>query len=196
MVKRTIDIVVSVCLLLLLTPLFLLISLLIKLDSEGSVFYKSVRIGRGGLPFRILKFRSMVKDAELKGPDTTKKNDPRVTSLGRILRATKLDELPNLFNVLRGELSIVGPRPEIPEYVERYTPEEREVLRVNPGMTGLSQIKYINESSQLRDIERDYPSILADKLKLDLDYVKENSILLDIKILISTIKAILFQAMC
>ena len=119
MIKRIFDFIVSGILILAFSPLFFLIPFLIKLDSEGPIFYKSIRIGKGGKPFQIFKFRSMMKDAELKGPKITPKDDPRITHIGNFLRNTKLDELPNLFNVLKGELSLVGPRPEVPKYVEK-----------------------------------------------------------------------------
>ncbi|MCK4352709.1 sugar transferase [candidate division WOR-3 bacterium] len=190
MIKRIIDFKVSGILILILSPLFLLISFLIKLDSEGPVFYKSSRIGKDGKPFQILKFRSMIKDAELKGSKITTKNDSRITHIGKILRNTKLDELPNLVNVLIGELSLVGPRPEVPEYVEKYSPREREVLKLKPGITGPSQLKYINESSHLHNLSKDYPQILSDKLTLDIEYLKNASLIFDIKILFSTLKAL------
>ncbi|MDI6841014.1 MAG: sugar transferase [bacterium] len=194
MIKRIIDIIFSGSLLLFLSPVFLLISILIKLDSAGPVFYKSLRVGRLGKPFRMLKFRSMVKDAALIGPKITTRDDPRITNIGRLLRATKVDELPNLFNVLKGELSLVGPRPELPEYVKRYNKMEQEVLRLKPGITGPSQLKYIDEAEKLHNIDTDYPSILSDKLALDLEYLSNASFLFDIKILLNTLKKLLSQS--
>ena len=191
MIKRIIDFKVAGLLILILSPLFLLISLLIKIDSEGPVFYKSTRIGKGGKPFKMLKFRSMVKDAELTGPGITTKDDPRITHIGKLLRATKLDELPNLFNVLKGDMSLVGPRPEVPEWVAKYTSQQREILRFKPGMTGPAQLKYINESLKIKNIDKDYPSILFDKLTLDLEYLKEASLLFDIKLLLTTLKEVI-----
>src|SRR3954468_9190009 len=131
--KRLYDVILSGVGLALLSPLLLLIAVLIKIADGGDVFYRQLRIGLHGRPFRICKFRTMVSAAEQAGPSVTRRGDARITWIGRILRKTKLDELPQLWNVLRGEMSLVGPRPEVPRYVEHYTPEQRDILRCKPG---------------------------------------------------------------
>ena len=133
--KRTFDFVCAAFGLVILAPLFLLIAVLIKLDSRGAVFYRGVRIGRYGRPFKIFKFRTMRPDAEHVGTNVTAHRDPRITRVGRWLRPAKLDELPQLINVLKGEMSIVGPRPEVEEHTAAYSPEERIILSVRPGIT-------------------------------------------------------------
>jgi len=149
MFKRILDIAVALIGLVLLAPAFVVIAMLIKLDSPGPIFFRGRRIGLHGRPFHIFKFRSMVPDVPSKGAAVTCKDDPRITGVGKILRKTKLDELPSLVNVLRGEMSLVGPRPEAPAWVGRYTPQQWTVLTVRPGITGLAQIKYRNEEELL-----------------------------------------------
>src|SRR5215510_12321364 len=131
--KRLYDLFFSFCGLVVLCPLFLVIAVLIRISDGGDIFYRQLRIGRLGRPFRICKFRSMTSAADQAGPAVTKDGDARITRIGRILRKTKLDELPQLWNVLKGEMSLVGPRPEVPRYVERYTLEQREILNFKPG---------------------------------------------------------------
>lgn len=195
MAKRIFDVVVALGGLIILAPVFSAIAVLIKLDSPGSVFFKGRRIGRDGKLFHMVKFRSMVSDADKKGATITCGDDPRVTRVGRVLRKTKLDELPSLINVLKGEMSLVGPRPESPNWVERYTPKQREVLTVRPGITGLAQIKYRDEESLLSTatLETEYPRIMEDKLSIDLEYVENRTFLQDISILLQTFTA-LFRA--
>jgi lipopolysaccharide/colanic/teichoic acid biosynthesis glycosyltransferase len=139
------------------------------------------------------KFRTMIIGAEQKGSSITYSDDPRITRLGRLLRRTKLDEIPNLINVLKGEMSIVGPRPESPEWVELYTPEQREVLKARPGMTSLAQIEYRNEEELLDSsrIQEQYVQIMQEKLRLDLEYVRYYSFALDLKILAKAVWALL-----
>lgn len=189
MAKHMLDIVVSVAGLLALAPLMAVIAILIKLDSPGSVIFKGKRVGQYGKIFYLYKFRSMVADAPSRGASITSKGDPRVTRVGRILRKTKLDELPNLINVLKGEMSLVGPRPEAPDWVARYTEQQRAVLNVKPGITGLAQIKYRHEEELLSagDLETTYSRIMNDKLAIDLDYVEHRSFGLDLRILWQTI---------
>jgi lipopolysaccharide/colanic/teichoic acid biosynthesis glycosyltransferase len=193
MVKRVFDIVVALLGLIALAPLFVVIAILIKLDSSGPVFFKGKRVGQHGKMFHILKFRSMVVDAPKKGPAITCKDDPRVTKMGRFLRKSKLDELPGLVNVLKGEMSLVGPRPEAPSWVERYTPRQRAVLATRPGITGPTQIKYRNEEELLNgtNLEAEYLEIMDDKLNIDLDYVENRSFCLDLRILAGTALALL-----
>jgi lipopolysaccharide/colanic/teichoic acid biosynthesis glycosyltransferase len=192
MVKRVFDIVVALVGLIILAPVFLVVAILIKFDSPGPVFFRGRRIGRGGRLFHIVKFRSMVVDAHKKGATITTGDDPRITRVGRVLRKTKLDELPSLINVLKGEMSLVGPRPESPNWVEQYTPEQREVLAVRPGITGLAQIKYRDEESLLSTatLEKEYPKIMEDKLRIDLEYVQKRTFLQDISILFQTFAAL------
>jgi len=193
MVKRVFDLAVALVGLIILAPVFAVIAVLIKLDSPGPVFFKGERVGQYGKIFYMLKFRSMVVDAPQKGPAITCKDDPRVTRIGRFLRKTKLDELPGLVNVLRGEMSLVGPRPEAPVWVERYTPQQRAVLTVKPGITGMVQIKYRNEEKFLSgsNLEAEYSIIMNDKLSIDLEYVENRSFALDLYILIQTAAALL-----
>lgn len=193
MVKRVFDIVVALIGLIVLAPVFVVIAILIKLDSSGPAIFKGKRVGQHGKIFYILKFRSMVVDAPQKGPTITCKDDPRVTKMGRFLRKTKLDELPGLLNVLKGEMSLVGPRPEVPTWVERYTPQQRAVLTVKPGITGLVQIKYRNEEELLSgaNLEAEYSKIMNDKLNIDLSYVENRSFSLDLYILVKTAAVLL-----
>ena len=192
MVKRVFDIAVALIGLIVLAPVFVVIAILIKLDSSGPAIFRGKRVGQHGKIFYMLKFRSMVVDAPQKGPTITSKDDPRVTRIGRFLRKTKLDELPGLVNVLKGEMSLVGPRPEVPTWVERYTPQQRAVLNVKPGMTGLVQIKYRNEEELLSgaNLEAEYYKIMNDKLNIDLDYVENRSFGLDLYILAKTAAAL------
>ncbi|MEW6580001.1 MAG: sugar transferase, partial [Chloroflexota bacterium] len=150
MLKRPFDLLASAIGLVFLSPLFALIALLIRLSSPGPIFYRARRVGRCGREFTLYKFRSMVANADRQGPGITTAGDPRVTPIGRVLRRTKLDELPQLWNVLRGDMSLVGPRPEDPRYVALYTPEQRRVLDVRPGITSLASIEYRHEEAVLR----------------------------------------------
>lgn len=189
-VKRSFDILVSLTGLILLSPLFFLVGLLIKLDSHGPVFYRGKRIGKDGKPFDMFKFRTM-KDVPVDiGPRVTAQDDPRVTRLGRILRHTKLNEFPQLINVLKGEMSLVGPRPEDPEYVAYYTSEQRKVLSVPPGITSVASIVYRDEESMLNQgsLEETYVAvIMPHKLELDLAYLNHYSFLVDLDIIFRTI---------
>lgn len=186
--KRVFDVTVSILVLLISWPLWALVALLIKLDSPGPIFYRGPRVGKDGRIFYIYKFRTMAKDAEKRGPGITRGNDPRVTCVGRWLRKMKIDEMPQLINVLKGEMSIVGPRPEDPRYVACYTPQQRRVLSVRPGMASLAFIKYRHEEEILASAgdrwEEVYLThILPDKLRLDLEYIDNQSIWSDLCIL-------------
>jgi len=194
--KRIFDLVFVVFGLLVLFPVFLIIVVLIKRDGDGAVLFKQERVGLHGKLFRVLKFRTMVVDAEKQGVKVTTGNDPRITKSGQWLRKFKLDELPQLFNVLKGEMSLVGPRPEVPEYVDFYTEEQKKiVLSVLPGITDKASIEFRNENEILSGSEdpvRDYrEKVLPIKLKYYVDYVRERSLWLDFKIIIRTIIAIL-----
>jgi len=187
--KRACDGLMSLIILFLLSPLFVSIGLLIKLDSAGAVFYRGKRIGKDGKPFWMYKFRTMKDVLVDTGPRVTARHDPRVTRIGRILRDTKLNELPQFINVLKGEMSLVGPRPEDPRYVELYTPEQRRVLSVKPGVTSVASIIYCNEETMLSQdtLEDTYTNIIMpDKLRLDMEYIDQRSFLVDLDILFRT----------
>lgn len=194
MVKQFIDLIFSLAALVLLLPVFLLVAIAIKLDSPGPVFYAQERAGRRGKTFRILKFRSMVADADQVGPSLTGNGDPRVTRVGRWLRLLKIDELPQLINVLKSDMSLVGPRPEIPAIVEQYTEEQREVLQVKPGITGPTQLSWIDESDQFPpgvDVYKHYTKqFIQEKLESDRGYVRTRSLAGDLWYVIHTPMAI------
>jgi lipopolysaccharide/colanic/teichoic acid biosynthesis glycosyltransferase len=189
--KRLLDIVGSAVGLVVFVPLGLLIALLLKLSDRGSVFYSQIRIGQCGKPFRIWKFRSMVPDADKVGVPLTSGEDPRITPFGRLLRRSKLDELPQLWNVLKGEMSFVGPRPEVPRYVERYTAEQREILKHKPGITDVATLLFRNEQSLLNgtaDLEDFYQRYcLPKKIELNQAYARQATVVQDIWIILRTI---------
>ena len=193
--KRAMDIVISAAALCVLWPVLLLIALAIVVDDPGPVFYRQVRVGRGGKPFRIFKFRTMVVDADKKGLSITVGRDSRITRVGAFLRKTKLDELAQLLNVLCGQMSFVGPRPEVPRYVELYTPYQRQVLLVRPGITDYASIAYRNENYLLAgadDPERMYiETIMPDKIELNMRYLREISPLADVRLILKTIIAVI-----
>jgi lipopolysaccharide/colanic/teichoic acid biosynthesis glycosyltransferase len=192
--KRTLDILLSTVGLMLLSPLLVVVGAAVRLGSRGPALYRGERIGLKGQPFRMYKFRSMVVDQEPGAAPVTYQGDPRITRMGAFLRRWKLDELPNLLNVLVGDMSLVGPRPESPALVARYTPEQREVLSVRPGIAGLTQIRFPNEESILRGGAYDQPSYLAHmagKLELDRLYARNAYFWGDILILACTIFAIM-----
>jgi lipopolysaccharide/colanic/teichoic acid biosynthesis glycosyltransferase len=189
MAKRVFDVLGALFGLIVLSPLLLLIAVGVKLGSRGPVFYRGVRAGRYGRPFKTFKFRTMVPDAERLGGLSTAKNDPRVTRVGRFLRKYKLDELPQLLNVLKGEMSIVGPRPEMPEYTSLYTGEEKLILTVRPGITDYASIEFSNLGEILGDEEPDRvyeEQIRPIKNALRVKYVKEQSFWVDIGIIFRT----------
>lgn len=199
MLKRTIDFALALIGILLLLPLFVLVAIAIRLDSKGPVFFKQRRIGRDGVPFEIFKFRTMVQGAYAMGSRLTVKRDPRITRVGQILRWFKIDELPQLINVLWGEMSMIGPRPEDPHFVEFYTPEQRRVLSVRPGVVGPSQIEGRDELESypegLVDTERYYVEhILPAKLARDLVYVRKATFLGDLRLLLHGIWVTLIGA--
>jgi lipopolysaccharide/colanic/teichoic acid biosynthesis glycosyltransferase len=194
---RPFDVVAAAAGLLLLSPLFAVAAVWVKLDSPGPVFYRARRVGKGGAEFRAFKFRSMTVGSDRAGPGITVANDARVTRSGRVLRRTKIDELPQLINVLRGEMGLVGPRPEDPRYVARYTPSQRELLGVRPGMTSPASLRYRKEESALTgpDWETAYlGEVLPRKLALDLEYVRSRSTTSDARLVLRTLAALLFGA--
>ena len=188
--KRWFDIMVSAIALVFLAEIFIIISLVVRFSSPGPVFYKATRVGRNGKLFKVYKFRSMVDGADKLGPHVTGIDDPRITHIGRFLRNTKLDELPQLINVLRGEMSLVGPRPEDPDYVRLYTPEQRMVLSVRPGITGAASVIYRHEEALLVGEDREHryvQEIMPSKLAIDLEYLRNMSRTRDLKIIANTI---------
>ena len=195
MVKRVFDIVVSTVALLVLSPLLVLLGLAVAMSSPGGAFFRQVRVGRAGKEFYLLKFRSMRPGSEAQGQITVGGRDPRITSIGFFLRKSKLDELPQLINVLVGDMSLVGPRPEVPKYVALYTPEQRKVLTVRPGITSAASIAYMDENDLLgnsADPERTYVDVVMPaKLALDLDYVMNQSLTSDLMIICRTVAGLL-----
>lgn len=188
--KRGLDVVASALGLLVLSPLFLVIALAIKRSSPGPVFYNASRVGMHGKPIHVRKFRTMVANAASLGPGVTTQGDPRITPVGRFLRKWKLDELPQLINVLEGTMSLVGPRPEDPRYVALYTPEQRRVLDVRPGITSLASVKYRHEEQMLsgNDWEAVYiHEVMPSKLKIDLEYVEHAGPWQDIRVIFATL---------
>jgi lipopolysaccharide/colanic/teichoic acid biosynthesis glycosyltransferase len=192
--KRSFDLAVSVGGLLVLSPLIVLIAILVKAEDGGNVFFTQERIGRGGRPFRMWKFRTMVPGASALGPLLTAAGDPRITRIGAWLRSQKLDELPQLFNVIRGEMTMVGPRPEVSKYVDMYTPEQRSVLDLEPGITDRASILFVNESELLAkydDPERFYiEKIIPAKIRINLQYADRATPLTDLTVMLETVSRV------
>ena len=192
--KRLFDILASGLGLIVLSPLFAVLAVWIKWDSEGSVFYRQVRVGKGNRDFYLYKFRSMRPDSDKLGLITVGGRDPRVTRSGYYIRKYKLDEFPQLINVFKGDMSLVGPRPEVRKYVDMYSPEQMRVLSVRPGITSLASIRYRNENdilAQAEDPERCYiEQVMPDKLAIDLEYIPKANLWTDIKLIFSTFKRI------
>lgn len=190
-IKRIFDIICSSLGLIVLSPMLIIVTILIKKGSDGPVFFKQIRVGENEKEFLILKFRTMVVDAEKLGKQITIGNDSRITKIGAFLRKYKLDELPQLINVFKGEMSLVGPRPEVPRYVKLYTEEQKEVLKIKPGITDLASLRYKDENDLLgdkQDPEAFYiNTVMPDKLSLNLEYMKKNNVIFDIYIIIKTI---------
>ncbi len=195
MAKRSFDIFFSLLGLILLLPLFILLSLIILIDSKGGVFYKQMRVGKNGFDFKLYKFRSMRIGSDTKGLLTVGGRDSRITESGYFIRKYKLDELPQLINVLIGDMSLVGPRPEVRKYVDLYNSEQLKVLSVKPGITDYASIQYSNENEILAkssNPEKTYiEEIMPDKLNLNLHYINDISVIRDLKIILKTIKKIL-----
>lgn len=187
--KRAFDIVCAALGLLVLSPVLLMCALLVELTSPGGMLFRQERMGRDGVPFTIYKFRSMRKDNA--GLKISTSSDSRITPVGRVLRKTKLDELPQLWNVLKGDMSFVGPRPEVREYTDLYTPEQRQVLLLRPGITGLASIRYRNENDLLSastDPNRTYiEEVMPAKLALDLEYIPRACVSYDIRLILETL---------
>ena len=194
MIKRSVDIVSALAGLIVLSPVLVAAGVAIRLDSEGPVLFKQDRIGRGFERFSILKFRTMTTRTAGAGPDITVGDDARITRVGRFLRRMKIDELPQLINVLRGEMSLVGPRPELPRIVELFREDYAEVLRVRPGMTDFASLKYRDEAGILARSpapdEEYLTEILPDKIRLAKEYVRQSSMALDLRLIGLTLCAI------
>jgi len=194
--KRLLDVVVSAVVLTLLSPVLLAIAVWIKLDSAGPVLYRGARVGKDGVLFKMCKFRTMVTNADKIGGSSTADDDPRITKIGKRLRKLKLDELPQLLNVVKGEMSFVGPRPEVPYYVEMYSEEEKAILSVMPGITDWASLWNSDEGAILAgspDPDRTYlEEIRPEKIRLQLEYVRKRSFWTDVTIVIQTLGEIAF----
>jgi lipopolysaccharide/colanic/teichoic acid biosynthesis glycosyltransferase len=194
--KRTIDLLVSCVGLIVLSPVLVALAFWIKLDSSGPVFHRGLRVGRDEARFQMIKFRSMVHNAHLIGGTSTPEDDPRITRAGKFLRKYKLDELPQLLNVFRGEMSLVGPRPQVPWAVDLYTQEEKTILRVKPGITDYASLRFRDEGEILRgstNPDKDYlEKIHPQKMRLSLEYARSHSTWMDCKILARTVAAVVF----
>jgi len=197
LIKRLFDIVFSFLGLVILSPLLTVIALLIRLDSPGPALYRGTRVGLWGKPFKMLKFRTMVVNADKIGGPSTADDDPRVTRVGRFLRNYKLDELPQLINVLRGDMSLVGPRPEVQHYVDMFTEEEKAILSVRPGVTDWASLWNSDEGAILagaEDPEQAYMELIRPtKLRLQLKYVRERSFGVDLQIILKTLEAVVLR---
>lgn len=196
--KRLFDIIISLVVLSVGLPFGILIALVIVIDSKGKIFYKQTRVGRHNVDFPLYKFRTMYAESDHGSLITVGSNDARITKSGRFLRKYKIDEFPQFLNILKGEMSIVGPRPEVRKYVDLYTPEQMKVLSVRPGLTDYASIRYVNENALLaasNDPEQTYiHEIMPDKLALNLKYIQEQSLRVDLKIILKTFTAIIHRS--
>ena len=196
MFKRLFDIIFSALGIIILSPIFLLLWFTIKLESHGPALFMQTRVGKNNKDFKLIKFRSMYLNSESFGQLTVGMRDPRITNVGYTLRKYKLDELPQLLNVLKGDMSLVGPRPEVRKYVNMYTTEQMKVLEVNPGITDYASIQFINENQLLATAENpdEYyiNNIMPKKLEMNLQYIKSNNPFKDISLILKTIFRIIF----
>lgn len=190
-IKRIFDIIMSLIGIIILSPLLIIVSIAIKVSSPGNILFLQKRVGKNGEEFNIYKFRTMVSDAEKLGKQITVGNDSRITKVGAFLRKFKIDELPQLFNVFNGDMSLVGPRPEVPKYVALYNEEQRKVLSIRPGITDMASLRYRDENDILGKVdnpEEYYINvIMQDKLKLNLEYIEKSNIIFDISLILKTI---------
>lgn len=190
-IKRIFDFLVSLVGIIILSPVFIIVSIAIKIDSRGSILFLQKRVGKDGKEFNIYKFRTMVTDAEKLGKQITIGNDSRITKVGAFLRKFKIDELPQLFNVLLGDMSLVGPRPEVPKYVALYNDEQKKVLSIRPGITDMASLRYKDENDILGKVdnpEEYYINvIMKDKLSLNLEYIEKSNVFFDIYLIVKTI---------
>ena len=188
--KRIFDIISATLVLIFCSPLFIVVSIWIAIDSRGGVFYKQIRVGKNQKEFGLLKFRSMRPNADKSG-QLTVGNDNRVTKVGRFIRRYKLDELPQLINIIKGEMSVVGPRTEVPKYVRMYSPEQLKVLSVLPGLTDYASLEYLDEQKILGeadDPEKKYiEEVMPAKLQLNLNYIADRNLIVDFKLIFKTI---------
>ena len=195
--KRATDLLLATAGFVLFCPPLLILMALVKLDSKGPAFYRGKRAGRFGRPFDVLKLRTMVANAEQLGGAESPADDPRITRIGSFLRRYKFDELPQLLNVIKGDMSLVGPRPEVLDEVRRYTPRELQLLAVRPGITDWASIKFRNEDEILRGSQDPHlayhEKIRPDKIRLGLEYVEKRSMLVDFEILLHTLRAVIFD---
>lgn len=194
-VKRLMDMIFSFFLIILLLPLFALVGILIKLDSTGPIMFKQIRVTQYGKLFRILKFRTMVQRAEKIGSQVTVTDDPRITKIGKVLRKYRIDEMPQLFNIIMGDMTLVGTRPEVPKYVDRYTPSMRATLLLPAGVTSLASIAYKDEEkllSKTNDPDKTYLQVvLPNKMRYNLEAIRKLSLMNDMKIIYKTIIAVI-----
>jgi lipopolysaccharide/colanic/teichoic acid biosynthesis glycosyltransferase len=192
--KRLFDVLVSLVALVLISPLLLAVAIAIRLDTPGPVFFRQARVGRGGATFRMLKFRTMVVGADRLAPNVSPADDPRVTRSGRFLRRWYLDEVPQLVNVLKGDMSLVGPRPETPEFVALFTAEERRVLSVRAGIAGPSTLAFMDEAELLAEaddaVQLYEERILHERVRADLSYLDRRSLAYDVRLLFAQVGAI------
>ena len=190
-IKRIFDFFAALIGIIILSPILIIVSIAIKLDSPGNIMFLQKRVGKDGKEFNIYKFRTMVTDAEKLGKQITVGKDNRITKVGAFLRKYKIDELPQLFNVLKGDMSLVGPRPEVPKYVALYNEEQRKVLSVRPGITDLASLKYSDENDILGKVENPEEYyinvIMKDKLSLNLEYIEKSNLFFDISLIVKTI---------
>lgn len=190
-IKRAFDIVMSSIGIIILLPVFIIVSIAIYIGSPGDILFLQKRVGRYGKEFNIYKFRTMISDAEKLGKQITVGHDNRITKVGAVLRKFKIDELPQLFNVFKGDMSLVGPRPEVPKYVSLYTEEQKKVLSVRPGITDMASLRYRDENDILGKVdnpEEYYINvIMQDKLKLNLEYIEKSNLIFDISLILKTI---------
>lgn len=195
--KRLFDLLLAVVLLTLSSPVLPVVAIAILVSSKGPIFYRQWRAGRGGKEFQLFKFRTMAHAPQQVGPSVTRAGDPRITAVGRLLRRWKLDELPQLLNVIRGEMSLVGPRPDVPQYLASLNPAQRQILCLRPGLTGLATLHYANEEQLLSKIPRERleyfycNEVLPEKVRIDLEYAQTAGFLTDLTILFLTARTIL-----
>jgi lipopolysaccharide/colanic/teichoic acid biosynthesis glycosyltransferase len=191
MLKRIFDLIFSLIGILAILPLLFIIALLVIIESKGGIFYKQTRVGKNNIDFKLYKIRTMYTDADKKGLLTVGKRDNRITKVGYYLRKYKIDEFPQLLNILFGEMSFVGPRPEVRKYVDLYTAEQLKVLNVKPGLTDFASLTYYHENehlSKFEDPEKEYiETIMPHKIELNLDYIRRQNIILDVMIILKTI---------
>ena len=195
--KRIFDLVLSIPSLIILSPVYLLSAILIKLDTPGPILFSQERIGQNGKPFRLYKFRTMVKDAAKIGPPVTTAHDPRITRTGRLLRKFKVDEMLQVMNIVKGDMSVIGPRPEVKKYIDIFAEEYKDILKIKPGMTDYALIAFRNEEdilSRFENVEEGYiKEVMPEKIKLYRQYLSEMSLRTDIRIFFQTIWEILVK---